>query len=83
MFDPFQLVAIQKNVKIQSLLVYADDILLFKSLTSPSDVAVFQHDVDLICAWISSNYLTGNVEKSKCMLITRSHIGMILQIAGH
>ena len=46
-----------------SLLVYADDILLFKSLSSPSDVAVFQHDVDLISAWISSNYLTANVEK--------------------
>ena len=44
-----------------SLLVYADDILLFKSLSSPSDLAVFQHDVDLISAWISSNYLTANV----------------------
>ena len=29
------------------LLVYADDILLFKSLSSPSNLAVFQHDVDL------------------------------------
>ena len=56
-----------------SLLVYTDDILLFKSLSSPSDLAVFQHDVDLISAWISSNYLTANVEKSKCMLISRSH----------
>ena len=55
-----------------SLLVYADNILLFKSLSSLSDLAVFQHDVDLISAWISSNYLTANVEKSKCMLISRS-----------
>ena len=55
-----------------SLLVYADDILLFKSLSSPSDLAVFQNDVDLISTWISSNYLTANVEKSKCMLISRS-----------
>ena len=55
-----------------SLLVYANDILLFKSLSSPSDLAVFQRDVDLISAWISSNYLTANVEKSKCMLISRS-----------
>ena len=36
-----------------SLQVYADDILLFKSLSSRSDLAVFQHDVDLISAWIS------------------------------
>ena len=54
-----------------SLLIYADDILLFKFLSSPSDLAVFQHDVDLISAWISSKYLTANVEKSKCMLISR------------
>ena len=57
-----------------SLLVYADDILLFKSLSSPSDLAVFQHDVDLISDWISSNYLTANVEKSKCMLLSRSRL---------
>ena len=57
-----------------SLLVYADDILLFKSLSSPSDLAVFEHDVDLISDWISSNYLTANVEKSKCMLISRSRL---------
>ena len=55
-----------------SLLLDADDILLFKFLSSPSDLAVFKHDVDLISAWISSNYLTSDVEKSKCMLISRS-----------
>ena len=53
-----------------SLLVYANDILLFKALSSPSDLAILQHDVNLISAWISSNYLTANVEKSKCMLIS-------------
>ena len=51
-----------------SLLVYADDILLFK----PCPHLLIKHDVNLISAWISSNYLTASVEKSKCMLISRS-----------
>ena len=39
--------------KGSTLLVYADDILLFKPLGSPSDIQEPQDDVDHICEWIS------------------------------
>ena len=55
-----------------SILVYADDILLFKPLSSPSDLSALQQDVDLMGTWISANYLSVNEVKSKCMLISRS-----------
>ena len=58
--------------KGSTLLVYADDILLFKPLGSPSDIQEPQDDVDHICEWISSNHLTINVAKSKSMCISRS-----------
>ena len=58
--------------KGSTLLVYADDILLFKPLSSPSDIQELQDDVDRICEWISLNHLTINVAKSKSMCISRS-----------
>ena len=59
--------------KAQPYLVYADDILLFKPLSSPSDMQELQDDVDRICEWISSNHLTISMAKAKSMCITRSH----------
>ena len=58
--------------KGSTLLVHADDILLFKPLSSPSDMQELQDDVDRICEWISLNHLTINVAKSKLMCISRS-----------
>ena len=58
--------------KGSTLLVYVDDILLFKPLSSPSDMQELQDDVDRICEWISLNHLTINVAKSKSMCISRS-----------
>ena len=58
----------QHNVQLSkgsTSLVYADDILLFKPLSSPSDMQELQDDVHRICEWISSNHLTINVAKSK------------------
>ena len=55
-----------------TIMVYADDILLFKPLSSPSDLSALQLDVDHIGTWISTNYLSINEVKSKCMLISRS-----------
>ena len=63
--------------KGSTLLVYADDILLFKPLSSPSDIQELQDDVDRICEWISLNHLTINVAKSKSMCITRRRSSML------
>ena len=63
--------------KGSTLLVYADDILLFKPLSSPSDIQELQDDVDRICEWISLNHLTINVAKSKSMCISRRRSSML------
>ena len=69
----FCCVLILSSIKSSTLLVYADDILLFKPLSSPSDMQELQDDVNRICEWISSNHLTISMAKAKSMCITSSH----------
>ena len=54
------------NVELLSeakLMLYADDILLYKPFRSQSDIRVFQLDIDRISSWIKTNYLTINISK--------------------
>ena len=53
------------------MLLYADDILIYRSVNSHADFTLLQQDVSLIYDWISDNYLTLNADKSKWMLLTR------------
>lgn len=52
--------------------MFADDILLSKAICSQSDMADFQHDIDLVSNWANTNHLTLNADKSKFMFISRS-----------
>jgi len=52
--------------------MFADDIVLYKSISSQRDSSDFQGDVDLVANWVKSNHLSLNVSKSKLMFITRS-----------
>ena len=53
-----------------TLIIYADDILLYMPINSPSDYTKLQNDVDTLVSWISHQYLTLNPAKCKAMLIS-------------
>ena len=50
------------------LMLFADDIMLFKPISVSHDAALFQADVNLVNDWVSNNHLT---IKTKFMLISR------------
>ena len=55
-----------------NILMFADDIVLYKPISSQRDSSDFQADVDLVANWAKSNYLSLNVTKSKLMFVTLS-----------
>ena len=54
------------------LVLYADDILLYKLINSPYDVLLLQHDVNLILHWIRDQGLIPNHSKTVLLRVTRS-----------
>ena len=58
----------QIHISINSKLVlYADDILLYKTISEACDFSCLQEDVNRIDFWSSSNAMTFNVSKCKQM----------------
>ena len=53
------------------LMLFADNIMLFKPISASHDAALFQADVNLVNDWVSNNHLTINTNKTKFMLISR------------
>ena len=53
------------------LVLYADDILLYKTISEACDFSCLQEDVNCIDFWSSSNAMTFNVSKCKQMLLSR------------
>ena len=51
--------------------LFADDMLLFKPITSVSDFRHLQDDIISIKNWTERNYLSLNAKKCKCMLVSR------------
>ncbi len=51
--------------------LYADDMLLYKPVSSPEDFRHLQSDIDRIGDWVSRNNLTLNPNKCKTMIISR------------
>ena len=68
-----------------SIVLYADDILLYRPIKTESDRKLFQRDINKIVNWISDNHLTINIEKTKCMTISRlrSTIPLQVEVNGH
>ena len=52
-----------------TLSLCADDMLLYKVISSNADYIYLQHDIDRIQNWSSDNLMSFNVAKCKCMLI--------------
>ena len=68
-----------------SIVLYADDIILYRPIKTESDCKVFQQDINKIVNWISDNHLTINIEKTKCMAVSRlrSAIPLEVEVDGH
>ena len=54
------------------LMLYADDVVLYRPTNSAADVELLQRDINLIADWIKNNGLSLNSSKTKVMPITRS-----------
>ena len=53
------------------VILYADDILLHRIITCPSDFTALQADINTLSKWVSVNNLTLNAAKCKYMIISR------------
>ena len=53
------------------LVMYADDILLYRPIRQASDYQRLQQDVEALGKWANNNYLTFNLLKSKAMAFSR------------
>ena len=54
--------------------LYADDMLLYKPISSDNDYVELQHDIDQVHLWSGKNGMQFNVTKCKCMLLSRKRI---------
>ena len=52
------------------LILYADDIFLFKPVDSPYDFSLLQSNLNSVSSWLSAKLLTLNISKSKYMLFS-------------
>lgn len=59
------------------LALFADDIALYRSITSPADYVVLQSDITSISVWVLENWLTLHANKCCYMLITRKRLHSI------
>ena len=66
--DPLTAVPLTANSR---LILYADDILLYKPVTNHQDFCDLQSDINSISDWISSAGLQLNPKKTKFMVISR------------
>ena len=53
------------------VVLYADDLLLFRPIQSQEDYHHLQGDILMIEDWVNSNYLTLNLTKCKYMVVSR------------
>ena len=68
------------------IVLYADDVLLFKPIDSESDLSDFQTDLENIISWMTQHGLTPNCDKTHLLPISRSRAclpPLTLMINGH
>ena len=54
-------------------MVYADDIVLFKPITTDLDLTTFQNDIVSVDSWAKANSLKLNVTKTKAIIFSRKY----------
>ena len=58
-------------LSVGSMLLYADDSMLYRPIRTPDDYVQLQMDIDKLCVWTNDNLLQYNVGKCKHMIISR------------
>ena len=64
-----------------TLILYADDIVLYKRITSPSDVSTLQTDVNKVNKWINDAGLSLNASKCKVVVFSRKHVRPVISLS--
>jgi len=63
---------VKTNISMaSSLVLYADDILLYRPICTREDYSILQEDINSISNWATANLMTFNTSKCKSMLISR------------
>ena len=62
---------VARSIHHSKVIMYADDIVLYRIIKNPSDFTLLQEDVTSICTWVTNNHLTLNSKKSCYMLFSR------------
>ena len=68
-----------------SLVIFADDLLLHRTIYCAEDTLALQEDVDSLANWITVHQLTLNVRKFKSLLVSRKHSylsGQSIMVSG-
>ena len=58
-------------LSVGSMLLYADDSMLYRPIRTPEDYNQLQLDMNKLCTWTNNNLLTYNTNKCKYMVISR------------
>ena len=59
------------------MVLYADDLLLFRTISSNEDYLQLQCDISMVENWVTCNHLTLNASKCKYMVISRKKISSL------
>ena len=68
-----------------NLVLYADDILLYRPIVNKADCTPLQSDIDKILNWTTVNLMSFNTSKCKQMIISRKksqHVASALSLGG-
>jgi len=65
-----------------SLILYADNIVLYRPILSPCDIDTLQEDTDKIADWIRSTGLCLNITKSKAVVFSRKKSHLIVNVTA-
>ena len=55
----------------ETLILFTDDILLFRPIRNALDIKLLQENVNALFNWVCSNFLCFNAKKCKQMLVSR------------
>jgi hypothetical protein len=59
------------SVKHSRYLLFADDIIIYRAISSPEDCTLLQSDIESIRGWCSANYMQLNTAKTKVITFSR------------
>ena len=68
---------IEKEIRHSRVLIYADDLKLYRKVENDRDCALLQEDINSLVAWSNSNKLLFNVKKCEKITYTRKTLNVI------